>query len=61
MKTHNINLSKAHYDEALSVLNEHLESIKKTGDTILELEDHTRILVIFRMNTYLFQYLDSLI
>ena len=61
MKTHNINLSKNHYEEALSVLKEHLEAIQKTGDIILELEDHTRILVISRMNIYLFQYLDSFI
>lgn len=61
MKTHNIDLSEKHFAEAAEVLKQHQKAIEKSGDTILILEDETRILVIYRMNTYLFQYLDRLI
>ncbi|MDO5061612.1 MAG: hypothetical protein Q4D77_00425 [Peptostreptococcaceae bacterium] len=61
MKTHNIDLNKKHFTEAMEVLKTHQKEIEKSGDTILVLQDETRILVIYRMNTYLFQYLDRLI
>lgn len=61
MKTHNIDLNERHFTEALEVLKTHQKEIEKSGDTILVLQDETRILVIYRMNTYLFQYLDRLI
>ena len=61
MKTHNINLSDEHYKEAQEALKKNQQAIDKKGDTILELEDGTRVLLIFRMNTYLFQSLDSLL
>lgn len=61
MKTHNINLSVEHYKEAQQALKKNQQAIDKKGDTILELEDGTRVLLIFRMNTYLFQSLDSLL
>ncbi len=61
MKTHNINLSQEHFEEALEALEKNQKSIEKSGDTILVLKDETRVLVIYRMNTYLFQMLDSLL
>ena len=61
MKTHNMNLSKEHFEEALHALQENQKTIEKSGDTILVLEDDTRVLVIYRSGTYFFQALDSLL
>lgn len=61
MKVHNIDLKDKHFKEAFEALKTHTQAIEKSGDTVLVLEDETRILVIYRSNTYLFQYLDRLI
>ena len=56
-----MNLSKEHFEEALHALQENQKTIEKSGDTILVLEDDTRVLVIYRSGTYFFQALDSLL
>ena len=61
MNIQNLNLSEKHFSETVEVLKTHNQSIEQSGDTILVLEDETRVLVIFRMKTYLVQYLDRLI
>ena len=61
MKAQNLNLIEYHFSEALEALKNNQKSIEKSGDTILVLEDGTRVLVIYRMNTYLFQNLDKLL
>ncbi len=61
MNIQNLNLNEKHFAEAAEVLKNHQQSIEKSGDTVLVLEDETRVLVIFRMKTYLLQYLDRLI
>ena len=61
MKAQNLNLIEYHFSEALEALKNNQKSIEKYGDTILILEDGTRVLVIYRMNTYLFQNLDKLL
>lgn len=60
MNIHNINLNSKHFDEIRNAINENLTEIKKIGDSILELNDNTRILVIFQNNMILCQYLDSI-
>ena len=61
MNTQNINLSEEHFKEALKAVENNQSAIEKSGDTILVLEDGTRILVIYRRNIHLFQTLDSLL
>ncbi|MDO5095388.1 MAG: hypothetical protein Q4D65_02410 [Peptostreptococcaceae bacterium] len=61
MNIQNLNLNEKHFAEATEVLKTHQQSIDQSGDTVLVLEDETRVLVIFRMKTYLLQYLDRLI
>lgn len=61
MHIHNINLNAKHFEEIKTAINENLNKIKKLGDTILELEDGTRVLLIFQSNMILCQYLDSLL
>lgn len=61
MNIQNLNLSEKHFAETVDVLKTHKQSIEQSGDTILVLEDETRVLVIFRMKIYLVQYLDRLI
>lgn len=61
MNIHNINLNQKHLEEVRDVLKVHQKSIAEIGDTILVLEDETRILVSFHNKTYLLQYLDRLI
>lgn len=60
MKIHNMNLSDSHLKEITDAIAEN-EKTLKNEDTILELEDDTRVLVIYRMNMFLCQYLDSLV
>lgn len=61
MKTQNIDLSKDHLEEAILAVQENQKLIEKTGDTVLVLEDDTRVLVFYRSNTYFFQLLDNLL
>lgn len=60
MKIHNINLSDKHLKEISDAISENEKSLKNE-DTILELSDDTRVLVIYRMNMFLCQYLDNLV
>lgn len=61
MNIHNINLDTKHFEEIKVAINENMNEIKKLGDTILELADGTRVLLIFQSNLILCQYLDSLL
>lgn len=61
MNIHNINLKSKHFEEIKIAINDNINEIKKLGDTILELADGTRVLLIFQSNLILCQYLDSLL
>ena len=61
MKIQNINLTQKHLEETKNVINENINKFKKLKDFIIELSDNTRILLMFRNNLVITQYLDSLL
>lgn len=63
MSSKNVNrgLNSRHFEEAKEAVANNRTALEKSGDTILVLEDGTRILVIFRKDSYYYQYLDALL
>lgn len=57
----NIDLNQKHYNEITKALTDNHDSVINAGDSILVLEDGTKILVYFRSGGYLVQYLDNLL